>query len=91
MPKLVFLKVVVQKLSFPGAPAFTKGNTTNFGLVLQIQLKISKHCMNAHDFISVTGKITDQEMDIIYIYMRKINSGGSRAQGFGIAFQNPES
>lgn len=65
MPKLVFLKVVVQKLSFPGAPAFTKGNRTNFGLVLQMQLKLSKHCMNGHDFISVTGKIRDQEMDMI--------------------------
>lgn len=56
---------MVQELSFPGAPAFTKGNKTNFGLVLQMQLKVSKHCMNAHDFIAVTGKIIAQEMEMI--------------------------
>lgn len=57
--------MVVQELSFPGAPVFTKGNESSFGLVLQLQLKISNHCMNAHYFITVTGKMIDQEMDLI--------------------------
>lgn len=54
-----------QELSFSGAPAFTEGNRTNIGLVLQMQLKVSKHCMNAHYFIIVAGKIIHQEMDMI--------------------------
>lgn len=31
--------------------------------MLQMQLRVSKQCMNAHDFISVTGKIIDQGID----------------------------
>lgn len=57
--------MVVQELSSLGAPVFTKGNVSNFGFVFQLQLKISKHCMNAHYFITVTGKIINQEMDTI--------------------------
>lgn len=82
---------MVQKLSFSGAPAFTKGNKTNFGLVLQMQLKVSKHCMNARDFITVTSKIRSRNGYDIKIYIRKRNSTGSGVQRLGIAFQSPES
>lgn len=56
---------MVEELSSLGAPVFTEGNVSNFGLVLQLQLKISKHCMNAHQFITVAGEIINQEMDMI--------------------------
>lgn len=57
----------MQELSFLCAPVFTKGNESIFALGLQLQLKISKHCMNANDLTTITGKFINQETDMRYI------------------------
>lgn len=74
--------MVVQELSLPWHP-FLLREMSNFALTWQLQLKISKHYMNANDLtlLPEMGKFIHQEMAMryIYVYIKTIQGAGYRA------------